>query len=203
MGYGAIYELSRILDAFRTKLPEQNLTLNVGMVVGGTQISVDDAGNNATAAGKDNIVAPTAYASGDIRTISNEQTQRVEQKMRDLVAEHLAKTGATIEFGEGYPAMAPTEENRALLKLLNQANKELGFGEMPELDPMKRGAGDIAFVTDLVPGIAGVGATGDGAHAPGETVDLKAQAINTKRDAVLMWKLSQVNANAKLVDAVK
>jgi glutamate carboxypeptidase len=203
MGYGAIYELSRILDAFRTKLPEQNLTFNVGMVVGGTQISVDDAGNNATAAGKDNIVAPTAYASGDIRTISNEQTQRVEQKMRDLVAEHLAKTGATIEFGEGYPAMAPTEENRALLKLLNHANKELGFGEMPELDPMKRGAGDIAFVTDLVPGIAGVGATGEGAHAPGETVDLKAQAINTKRDAVLMWKLSQVNANAKLVDAVK
>jgi glutamate carboxypeptidase len=203
MGYGAIYELSRILDAFRTKLPEPNLTFNVGMVVGGTQISVDDAGNNATAAGKDNIVAPTAYASGDIRTISNEQTQRVEKKMRDLVAEHLAKTGATIEFGEGYPAMAPTEENRALLKLLNQANKELGFGEMPELDPMKRGAGDIAFVADLVPGLAGVGATGDGAHAPGETVDLKAQAINTKRDAVLMWKLSQVDGHAKLVDAVK
>jgi glutamate carboxypeptidase len=203
MGYGAIYELARILDDFRTKLPEQNLTFNVGMVAGGTQITVDDAGNNATAAGKDNIVAPTAYASGDIRTISNEQTERVEQKMRAVVAEHLAKTGATIEFGEGYPAMAPTEENRALLKLLNQANKELAFGEMPELDPMKRGAGDIAFVADLVPGLAGVGATGDGAHAPGETVDLKAQAINTKRDAVLMWKLSQVDGHAKLVDAVK
>lgn len=41
--------------------------------------------------------------------------------------------------------------------MLNQANKELGFGEMPELDPMKRGAGDIAFVADLVPGLAGVG----------------------------------------------
>jgi glutamate carboxypeptidase len=203
MGYGAIYELARILDDFRTKLPEANLTFNVGMAAGGTQITVDDAGNNATAAGKDNIVAPTAYASGDIRTISNEQTDRVEQKMRAIVAEHLAKTGATIEFGEGYPAMAPTEENRALLKLLNQANKELGFGEMPELDPMKRGAGDIAFVADLLPGLAGVGATGEGAHAPGETVDLKAQAINTKRDAVLMWKLSQVDGKTKLVEAVK
>jgi glutamate carboxypeptidase len=203
MGYGVIYELARILDDFRTKLPEQNLTFNVGMVAGGTQISVDDAGNNAIAAGKDNVVAPTAYASGDIRTISNEQTERVEQKMRAIVSGHLAKTGATIEFGEGYPAMAPTEENRALLKLLNQANHELGFGEMPELDPMKRGAGDIAFVADLVPGLAGVGATGDGAHAPGETVDLAAQAINTKRDALLMWKLSQVDARSKLVDVVK
>ncbi|UWZ82467.1 M20/M25/M40 family metallo-hydrolase [Occallatibacter riparius] len=203
MGYGAIYELARIIDEFRTKLPEPNLTFNVGMVAGGTQITVDDAGNNSTASGKDNIVAPTAYASGDIRTISNEQTERVEQKMRAIVGEHLAKTGATIEFGEGYPAMAPTEENRALLKLLNRANKELGFGEMPELDPMKRGAGDIAFVADLVPGLAGVGATGEGAHAPGETVDLKAQAINTKRDAVLMWELSQLDEKKSLVEAVK
>jgi glutamate carboxypeptidase len=203
MGYGAIYELTRILDEFRTKLPEANLTFNVGLVVGGTQISIDDAGNNATAAGKPNVVAPTAYASGDIRTISNGQTERVEQKMRAIVAEHLAKTAASIEFGEGYPAMAPTEENRALLKLLNQANKELGFGEMPELDPMKRGAGDIAFIADLVPGLAGVGATGEGAHAPGETVDLKAQAINTKRDAVLMWKLSQVEEKTRLVEAVR
>jgi glutamate carboxypeptidase len=203
MGYGAIYELARILDDFRTKLPEANLTFNVGMVAGGTQVSVDEAGNNATAAGKDNVVAPMAYASGDIRTISNEQTEKVEQKMKAIVAEHLAKTGATIEFGEGYPAMAPTEENRALLKMLNQANKELGFGEMPELDPMKRGAGDIAFVADLVPGLAGVGATGEGAHAPGETVDLKAQAINTKRDAVLMWKLSQVDGKMSLLEAVR
>jgi glutamate carboxypeptidase len=168
MGYGAIYELARILDEFRTKLPEANLTFNVGMVAGGTQITVDDAGNNATAAGKDNIVAPTAYASGDIRTLSNQQTERVEQKMRAIVAEHLTKTGAALEFGEGYPAMAPSDENRALLKLLNQANRELGFGEMPELDPMKRGAGDVAFVADLIPGLAGVGATGEGAHAPGE-----------------------------------
>jgi glutamate carboxypeptidase len=198
MGYGAIYELARILDEFRTKLPEPNLTFNVGLVVGGTSITVDDAGNNATAAGKDNIVPPAAYASGDIRTLTNEQTDRVETKMRDIVAAHLARTGATIEFGEGYPAMAPTDESRAVLKMLNRVNASLGFGEMPELDPMKRGAGDIAFVADLVPGIAGVGATGEGAHAPGETVDLSAQPINTKRDAVLMWRLSQVDANVVL-----
>jgi glutamate carboxypeptidase len=203
LGYGAIYELARILDEFRTKLPEQNLTFNVGMVAGGTQISVDETGNNSTAAGKDNVVAPAAYASGDIRTISNEQTARVEQEMRAIVSAHLAKTGATIEFGEGYPAMPPTGENRALLKLLNQANKELGFTEMPELDPLKRGAGDIAFVADLVPGLAGVGATGDLAHAPGETVDLEAQSINARRDALLMWKLSRLDPKVNLVDAAR
>lgn len=198
-GYGAIYELARILDAFRTQLPEPNLTYNVGMILGGSTLSVDDAGNNGTATGKDNIIAPSAYASGDIRTLSNEQTERVEKKMQAIVAQHLAKTGATIAFGEGYPAMAPTAQNRALLGLLNQVNASLGFGTMPELDPMKRGAGDIAFVANIIPGLAGIGATGDNAHAPGETIDLSAQPINTKRDALLMYRLSRIDQNADLI----
>ena len=127
MGFGAIYELTRILDAFRVQLPEANLTYNVGMVVGGTSIHVDEAGNNGTTTGKDNVVAPVAYASGDIRTISNQQSARVEKKMQAIVAQHLPRTTATITFGEGYPAMAPTAQSRALLGILNQANASLGF----------------------------------------------------------------------------
>jgi glutamate carboxypeptidase len=69
---------------------------------------------------------------------------------------------------------------------------------MPELDPMKRGAGDIAFVANFIPGLAGIGATGEGAHAPGETIDLSAQPINTQRDALLMYRLSQIDQNADL-----
>jgi glutamate carboxypeptidase len=198
-GYGAIYELARILDAFRTQLPEPNLTYSVGMVLGGTALTVDDTGNNGTVNGKDNVIAPTAYASGDIRTMSNEQTQRVEKKMEGIVAQHLAKTGATITFGDGYPAMAPTDASRALLRILNQVNVTLGYAKMPELDPMRRGAGDIAFVAGVIPGLAGIGATGEGAHAPGETIDLSAQPINTTRDALLMYRLTQIDAKADLV----
>jgi len=200
-GYGAIYELARILDSFRTQLPEPYLTYNVGMVVGGTAITVDAAGNNGTAAGKDNVIAPTAYASGDIRTLSNEQSDRVEKKMEAIVAQHLPKTNAAITFGEGYPAMAPTAQSRALLGILNQVNQSLGFTPMPELDPMKRGAGDISFVADIIPGLAGIGATGEGAHAPGETIDISAQPINTKRDALLMYRLSKINQKADLQTA--
>lgn len=201
-GYGAIYELTRILDTFRTQLPEPYLTFNVGMILGGTSATPDANGDNGTATGKDNVIAPVAYASGDIRTLSNEQTDRVEKKMQAIVAQHLPKTGATIDFGEGYPAMAPTAQSRALLALLNQANDSLGFKPMPELDPMKRGAGDIAFVADILPGLAGIGATGDLAHAPGETIDLSAQPINTKRDALLMYRLSRIDHNADLIQAV-
>ncbi len=197
-GYGAIYEVARILDAFRTQLPEKYLTYNAGLVLGGTTVTVDPEGISGSATGKDNIISPTAYASGDIRTISNEQTDRVEAKMKAIVAQHLPKTSASIEFGEGYPAMAPTEDSRALLRMLNGANKSLGFPEMPELDPMKRGAGDIAFVAEYLPGLAGIGATGEGAHAPGETVDLSAQPLHTERAALLMYRLSKIDAGADL-----
>ena len=190
MGYGAIYELARILDAFRRELPEKYLTYNVGLLAGGTKIEAADDGGSVNAVGKSNVIPPAAMASGDMRTISNEQTLKAQQEMRQIVAQHLPGTGAEIVFSEGYPAMAPTDGSRALLKTLNEANAALGFAEMPELDPMLRGAGDIAFVADLLPGIAGVGATGSGAHAAGETVDLPSQVVNAKRDAVLMYRLS-------------
>lgn len=197
-GSGAVFELTRILDAFRTQLPEQYLTFNIGLVLGGTSVTVDKDGISGAAEGKDNVIPPKAYASGDIRTISNEQTDRVEKRMQRIVAQHLPRTSATISFGEGYPAMAPTAESRALLGILNQVNQSLGLAQMPELDPMKRGAGDIAFVSPPLPGLAGIGATGDGAHQPGETIDLSAQPINTKRAALLMYRLSRMSAGAGL-----
>jgi glutamate carboxypeptidase len=202
MGDGAIYELVRILDAFRTELPQPYLTYNVGMILGGSSLTVSAAGDSGTANGKDNVIPPAAFASGDIRTISNQQTDEVEKKMQAIVAQHLPKTGADITFGEGYPAMAPTAASRALLRLLNQCNASLGFAPMPELDPMKRGAGDISFVASLIPGLAGIGATGQGAHAPGETVDLSAQPINTTRDALLMFRLSHIDEKADLTTAI-
>lgn len=187
MGYGAIYEMARILDAFRTQLPEQYLTFNVGMIEGGSRIEKIPDGEAVY--GKTNIIPPVAIAHGDMRTISDEQTERTHEKMKAIVAQHLPGTDATIEFGEGYPAMPPTDASRAVLKTLNEVNKTLGQPEMPELDPLKRGAGDIAFVSFL-PGLAGVGASGKGSHAPGETVDLPSQVLNAKRDALLMYRLS-------------
>ena len=38
LGYGAVYELVRILDAFRRELPEPGLTYNVGLMLGGATV---------------------------------------------------------------------------------------------------------------------------------------------------------------------
>lgn len=189
-GDGAIYELARILAAFRTELPEQNLTFNVGLVAGGVTAALDADKVRATASGKTNIVPAVAIARGDLRTLSPDQEARVRARMVAIVARHLPQTGATIEFGEGYPPMAPTDGNRALLAGLNAVNADLGLPAMPELDPLQRGAGDIGFVAANVAGINGLGAAGKGAHAAGETVDLPSLSRQAKRAAILMTRLA-------------
>ena len=190
-GFGANYELTRILDAFRQTLREPNATYNVGLILGGATAELNDIGSGGEATGKSNVIAATALARGDLRTLSNEQTQRITQRMREIVSKHLPGTQAEITFEDGYPAMPPTEGSRALLGRLNEINDALGLERMKELDPLKRGAGDIAFVADKVDGLIGFGAVGQGSHAPGETVDLTSFDRQIKRTALLMTRLSQ------------
>jgi glutamate carboxypeptidase len=189
-GYGAIFELTRILEAFRTQLAEDGLTDNVGLVLGGAtaQMNADQTGGEAT--GKDNVIPPTAIAYGDLRTVSNEQTARAEEKMRAIVAQHLPKTDAKISFIEGYPAMAVTPAGRELLREWSDASEALGLGPVTEAGPMTRGAGDISFVASYVPGLVGVGALGKGSHAEGETIYLDSLLSQAKRNAILMERLS-------------
>jgi glutamate carboxypeptidase len=191
MGYGAIYELTRIIDGFRTQLPEPGLTFNTGLILGGATAAMNQSMLGGTATGKANVVPPTAIAIGDIRTLDNSQTDRIEQKMQAIVDKHLPRTGATLSFDEAYPAMPATEAGHDLVRQLNAVNATLGFPPMPELDPMLRGAGDISYVAQYLPGLVGVGAMGEGAHAEGETVFLDSIAKQAKRNALLMYRLSQ------------
>lgn len=191
VGDGAIYEMARIIAAFRTELPEPNLTFNVGLITGGATAALDADAVRATATGKSNIIPAIAIARGDFRTLSDEQTARVRDKMQAIVAKHSPGTSATISFDEGYPPMAPTAGNRALLAKLNNVNKDIGLPQMDELDPLKRGAGDIAFVARDVDGLVGMGPASTGDHAPGEAVDLESMRRQAKRAAILMTRLSR------------
>jgi glutamate carboxypeptidase len=160
-------------------------------MLGGASAELNDTATGGSATGKSNVIAATAYARGDLRTLSNEQTDRMVAKMNEIVARHLPGTQAELKFEESYPAMAPTEGNRALLRMLNGINADLKLAPMDELDPLKRGAGDIAFVADKVDGLVGFGAAGKGSHAPGETVDLTSFDRQIKRTALLMARLAR------------
>ena len=191
-GSGAIYELARIIDTFRRDVPEDKLTFNVGLIGGGATAELDAGKIRVAATGKTNIIAGTAVARGDLRAISPEQIARAQAKMSAIVAQPLPGAKAEIVFApDGYPPMAPTDGNRALLARLNVVNRDLGLAEMGELDPVKRGAGDISFVAADVDSLAGLGTAGDGSHAPGETVDVPSIFKQAKRAAILMSRLAK------------
>ncbi len=191
-GDGAIFELARIIARFRNDLPEPNLTFNVGLIAGGNEAEFDTDGVRASAKGKTNIIPGIAIAKGDFRTLSEEQTVRVKAKMQAIVAAHAPVTSAQIAFDTtAYPAMAPTDGNRALLGKLNMINRDLGLSEMEALDPLKRGAGDISFVANDLPGLVGLGPSSRGDHAPGETVDLNSIKRQAKRAAILMSRIAK------------
>jgi glutamate carboxypeptidase len=189
-GDGAIYALSRIIAAMRAEIPEPNLTLNVGLIAGGAQadLAADEA--HASAAGKTNIIPAQALARGDLRTLSPEQNAAAVARMQAIVAREYPGAKATLQIGEGYPPMAPTEGNRALLAKLNLVNTALGLPQMGALDPAKRGAGDISFVAADVDSLAGMGPVSSGDHTPGETVDIPSIWRQAKRAALLMSRLA-------------
>jgi len=190
LGYGAVYELARILDTWRRELPEANLTYNVGVLGGGTPATIDADKLTITASGKTNIIPETAIARGDLRSLTPEQDARARAKMQAIVARHLPGTSATLEIDAGYPPMAPTPGNRALLARLNDVNKSLGVPEMPEFDPAKRGAADSSFVAAHADTLAGMGPMGGNSHAEGEWLDIPSMALQAKRAAILMSRLT-------------
>ncbi len=191
-GTGAVYELARIIDTFRRELPEDKLTFNVGLIGGGQSAELDAGQIRLSATGKTNIIPAIAVARGDLRALTRDQIDRTQARMRAIVAKPLPGATARIEFGtDGYPPMAPTPGNAALLARLNRVNADLGLPPMEPIDPLKRGAADISFVATDVDGINGLGPAGKGSHAPGESVDIASIWRQAKRAAILMSRLSR------------
>jgi glutamate carboxypeptidase len=190
-GYGAVYEVARILDGFRQQVIEPDLTFSPGLIVGGTEVTTDALAVNGTAAGKTNVIAKTARVEGDLRYLSYEQRDRAHAKMRAIVAQNLPGTSASISFHDAYPPMSPTAGNLAVLKVYSQASADAGLGEIPALPPGQRGAGDIQFVAQLVDSLDGLGAAGNGAHSPDEDLEIASIERATIRTALLIYRLTR------------
>lgn len=189
-GAGAIFEMSRILHQFYTDVKgEDLLTFNPGVLLGGTFVNYDELTSKGDAFGKTNVVAQKAVVKGGLRFISEEQKERARNKMREIVANNLPQTSASVSFTDSYPAMQPTEGNLALLQTLNEVSLDLKQGEVLAYDPGKRGAADVSFVAEYVDGLDGLGTMGSNAHTPQETVNLNTVEALTKRTAILIYRL--------------
>ncbi len=192
VGYGAIYEAARILTEFQEELAgEQYLTFNPGQIIGGSDISYNAETGKGEALGKTNIVAREAFVTGDLRFLGGEQKAAARIKMQRIVDRHLNQTDAEITFEDGLPSMIDTEGNMALAETLNQLSQDMGLGEVKPGDPGSRGAGDISFVADFVDCLDGLGASGNGAHAPGETINMKEYPELIKRSTLFLYRLTR------------
>ena len=194
VGAGAIFEAARILNAFYHEMRgEEHLTFNAGNVQGGTDVDYDAEQNRGRTFGKTNVVPKKVIVHGGIRTISEDQLQRAKSSMREIVAASHPHTRAEIQFSDGYPPMFPTDGNRALLEVLSAINVSLGREPMRELDPSRRGAADVSFVSPYTDALAGMGPMGEGGHTPHETIDLASLPLAIKRTAILIYRLSGNN----------
>jgi glutamate carboxypeptidase len=192
IGFGANYELARILDGFRRKLAgEAHLTFNPSLVLGGTTMDVDEVLSKGSASGKTNVIAERAVAIGDLRTLSKEQLHKAREAMKAVVAEApLGQTQATLTFDDGYPSLPPTEGNARLLAEYDRASRDVGAGAVAAVSPDRAGAADVSFIAGIVPNIIdGIGLMGHSDHSPNETADLTTLPSQTKRAAILLYRL--------------
>lgn len=192
-GAGSVYEASRILNSFYEELREENLTYNVGVILGGNEVDYDEENIRGSVSGKTNIVPKRTIAHGGIRFLTTEQGEKAFEKMREIAADNLPQTSAELTIYEGYPPMEPTDGNMELLNVLDQVSRDMGLGEVKAYDPGRRGAADISFVANYVDGLDGLGVMGSGAHGPNETINLKTFKELTKRAALLIYRLTQTN----------
>lgn len=191
LGYGAIFEAARILDAFRQKAMEPDLTFSAGIVLGGTEVNYDTSTAGGTAFGKTNVIPKELTVRGNIRYLTSEQGARARKRMQEIVAASLPGTSSRISFSETYPPMAPTDANRGLLEAYSKASVDAGFGPIVAVDPGSRGAGDVQFTAPYVPGLDGLGADGNHAHSDDEDLEIASIERGAIRAAILIYRMTR------------
>ncbi len=193
MGYGAVYEAARFLEAVRAYFAKtKGLTINPGVIAGGTDAKLNETNTRGDATGKSNKLGAELVIGGDLRFLSEKQKEDARAAMRRIAAKALAKTKVELTFTDGYPAMSATPGNEETFDRLDRINRDLGYGALTLVPPEERGAADISFVAPHVKAaLAGLGPAGRGAHTREERMDVPHLKVATERAALLVYRLTR------------
>lgn len=152
MGVSAIVELSyHIQQLFSLNDFEKGITVNVGMIQGGSSA---------------NVIAEESQAVVDVRVHNSEDASFIQNKIFNLEPRHKG-TSLNIEGGFGRPPMERTPRNQKLWTLA----KDIGQSMELELEQATAGGGSDGNTTSLFTAtLDGLGTVGDGAHAKHEFI---------------------------------
>jgi glutamate carboxypeptidase len=153
-GVSAILELShQVQRLFALNDASRGITVNVGTIDGGL---------------RPNVVAPVARAEVDVRVPTLDDAREVERSIRALAP---VGEGLTVEVAGrfGRLPLEPNERNQALWRAARAEGEKIGLA----LEQAAVGGASDANITSLYTAtLDGLGAVGDGAHAPDEHVRL-------------------------------
>ena len=152
-GQSAILELARQIETVSkfTDL-KRGLTVNVGLVQGGTRV---------------NVVPAEASASIDVRIVHAADGVGIDKKLRSLKPVN-RKCKLELTGGVDRPPMERTKEVAGLFRIASAIAKELGW----KLEEAAVGGGSDGNLTAAlgIPTLDGLGGVGEGAHATHESV---------------------------------
>lgn len=174
-GASAVYELARqILAIERLNDPARGLSLNVGVIDGGT---------------RPNVVAERARAVVDVRIARLEDAAIVEAALRGLAPAD-SRVRLEVRGGINRPPMERTEGVARLYALARDVARAMG----DDLEEGATGGGsDGNFTAALgVPTLDGLGAVGEGPHAIHEHIVVNALPRRAALVAGLMARLAEV-----------
>jgi glutamate carboxypeptidase len=151
-GASAILELSHLVQRlFALNDFEKGITVNVGMIEGGTQA---------------NVIASESKAVIDVRVLTAEDGEKVTNEILNLTPVH-PDVRLEITGGIGRPPMEKTKRNEQLWLAARNKGLELGL----DLKDVTAGGGSDGNTTSLYTAtLDGLGTTGDGAHATHEFI---------------------------------
>lgn len=167
-GASAILELSYLIQQLHALADrERGITVNVGVIEGGTRA---------------NVIAPTSRAEVDVRVWTAQDARRIESAIRSLKPT-VPGTRVEIEGVVGREPMERTPRNAVLWEAADGLARGLGI----ELEEGDSGGGSDGNLTSLhTATLDGLGAVGDGAHARHEFACIDAMVDRTALLAQLL-----------------
>jgi glutamate carboxypeptidase len=171
-GASAVLELARQIERIAgfTRL-DRGVTVNAGVVSGGTRV---------------NVVAAEARAEVDMRIVRLRDALALEKKFRALRPID-KRCAIEVSGGLNRPPMERTPGVVSLFRRAQALGREIGM----ELEESLSGGGsDGNFTAALgIPTLDGLGAVGEGAHAPNESIRVDRIAERTALIAKLLAAL--------------